>query len=896
MAMNMDAVLNLRANVDGANKIVELNRGLKTMEGTAKGLTGAMRGLTGASAGLSGALGALAPLASVAGLVGLAKGALDLGDKMNDLSQSTGVSVESLSRFRKAASTSGTDIDSVAKAMVKLSKSMLEASVGSKQQVAAFKALGINVTDSNGKLKAADSVMLEIANRFKQMPDGVAKTALALKYFGRSGAEMIPMLNMGGDAIDKLSVKMTTAFAQKADEYNDKLAMLSGKIGALGADLLIALLPALTAVTDAVSAGVGAFNSLPGPIKSVAIGGAMLAIAWGPISGLVTGAGAAFIAGAAAIGTLRVQIALAAMQEIPALSAAIMMIPGWGWALAGVAAISALGAALYLNNQDFKNWVDNVVNIVATDFKGAMDSIANGAKDAFKKAADAGDWFNKKTKEIAASIPKGFANGFSQMVQIAQQKFAQMQAIVMGWWARIPAPVRGMLSGGAKALGTAVQMLPGVYPTMVALEALGKGPVNKGKGKGRGTGADALAGYYPDLSALDGSGGAGKSGKSAADKAAREAKKEAEEKAKRLLESQKGLAISEAELRVAQALNSLDKAAAEYALRKLRIEQDFAGKLEDIKTLSEGSIKQQIQINIEAAKKNELEKLRLEYLKQQTAELLRQAGIDSTDFGSKPTGFDWKDAVQYQPSAETGLQGEQQKNLDEARQKAKEDLKEMASLSNQVKGAAQAIGESFANSFQGVITGAMSAKEALRSFFGSIAKYFLDMATKMIAKWIEMQIIGLASSLLSGFSGSGGFDLGKNFNSAGAGSTGISWGDAIKFKRAVGGPVTGNASYMVGERGPELFTPSNGGNITPNNRLRDVMGSSPASGGNGPMLNMTFETTRFGDTEYVSRDQLERAMAQTRRQAANEGAKRGMGMTLDKLQQSPQTRSRVGIR
>jgi hypothetical protein len=101
---------------------------------------------------------------------------------------------------------------------------------------------------------------------------------------------------------------------------------------------------------------------------------------------------------------------------------------------------------------------------------------------------------------------------------------------------------------------------------------------------------------------------------------------------------------------------------------------------------------------------------------------------------------------------------------------------------------------------------------------------------------------------------------------------------------------------MVGERGPEIFTPSTSGNITPNNRLRDVMGGSPASAGGGQMLNMTFETTRFGNTEYVSRDQLEAAMAQTRRQAANDGAKRGMGMTLDKLQQSPQTRSRVGIR
>ena len=212
---------------------------------------------------------------------------------------------------------------------------MLDAATGSKQAAAPFKALGISVTDSKGKLKTADAVLLQIADRFKEMGKDPAKPGLAMKLLGRAGAEMIPLLNMGGDAIDKLSVKMTTAFAEKADAYNDKLAMLSGKVGALGADLLIALLPALDAVTDAVTAGVGAFNSLPGPIRGLALGGATLAIAWGPISGLMAGASAAFLAGAAAIGTLRVQIALAAMEGIPALSAAIMAIPGWGWALAG---------------------------------------------------------------------------------------------------------------------------------------------------------------------------------------------------------------------------------------------------------------------------------------------------------------------------------------------------------------------------------------------------------------------------------------------------------------------------------------------------------------------------------------------------------------------------------
>jgi len=46
-------------------------------------------------------------------------------------------------------------------------------------------------------------------------------------------------------------------------------------------------------------------------------------------------------------------------------------------------------------------------------------------------------------------------------------------------------------------------------------------------------------------------------------------------------------------------------------------------------------------------------------------------------------------------------------------------------------------------------------------------------------------------------------------------------GDAFSFGggKAAGGPVTAGRTYLVGEKGPELFTPANSGGITPNNQL-----------------------------------------------------------------------------
>lgn len=126
----------------------------------------------------------------------------------------------------------------------------------------------------------------------------------------------------------------------------------------------------------------------------------------------------------------------------------------------------------------------------------------------------------------------------------------------------------------------------------------------------------------------------------------------------------------------------------------------------------------------------------------------------------------------------------------------------------------------------------------------------------------------------------------------GIGSIGSSLG--IPGFRANGGPVASGRPYIVGEQGPELFMPQQSGNITSNEDLRSLMGRSPAAA-NTSAINFTFETTNIGGTEYVSREQLEAAMATTRRQAANDGAKRGMNMTLDRMQNSPRTRARVGI-
>jgi hypothetical protein len=117
---------------------------------------------------------------------------------------------------------------------------------------------------------------------------------------------------------------------------------------------------------------------------------------------------------------------------------------------------------------------------------------------------------------------------------------------------------------------------------------------------------------------------------------------------------------------------------------------------------------------------------------------------------------------------------------------------------------------------------------------------------------------------------------------------------------ANGGTVSGPTLGLVGEgKYNEAIVPLPDGRSIPvqmqGSAVRDKMNSNYNSAPSSPILSMSFESTSINGVEYVSRDQLEQAMAETRRASTREGAKRGMSMALDRIQNSSSTRKRIGV-
>jgi len=245
MAMNMDAMLRIKADVQGENNIRRLGNSMQGLQGQVKNTSMAVAGLGMAFRGLGAAL-------AVGGFSAAIKGAIDLADDMRDLSQRTGVGIETLGQFKVAAELSGSSIEGVAKGLTLLNKNMVAAATAGGPAAAAFKTLAVSTTETDGTLRKADKVFLDVADRFAAMRDGPEKAALALKIFGKSGTELIPILNLGSKEIQRFGLGIGPDFANKADAFNDSLGIMKAQVTVLTVQIGSALLPILSGLVTVV--------------------------------------------------------------------------------------------------------------------------------------------------------------------------------------------------------------------------------------------------------------------------------------------------------------------------------------------------------------------------------------------------------------------------------------------------------------------------------------------------------------------------------------------------------------------------------------------------------------------------------------------------------------------
>lgn len=178
--------------------------------------------------------GAAAFAAAGSAAAAFTKQAINTADETGKMAQKAGIAVETFSALQHAANLSDVSNETLLKGLKGLSTELVKSGRGG--------------ADLNEEL-------LAIADQFANAADGAQKTALAVQHFGKSGQDMIPLLNQGSDAIRRqmeeaknFGLVISSGFAANAEEFNDNLTRIGSLFRGLWQQVAERVLPTFNAL------------------------------------------------------------------------------------------------------------------------------------------------------------------------------------------------------------------------------------------------------------------------------------------------------------------------------------------------------------------------------------------------------------------------------------------------------------------------------------------------------------------------------------------------------------------------------------------------------------------------------------------------------------------------
>lgn len=247
---------------------VLLSRGLGQLGARLAGVAGGSGGgeFSAAASGIAaltanggvaiGVIGGLATVLVGAGIAAasLAKSGGDLAEKFSNVSQRTGISIKDLQVLDAVAKVTQLDLGDIVIGFRKFSQAITGGAGGEaggfegagKKSTEILKILGVTSKDSFTAIE-------QVATAFEKLPDGPLKAAAAVELFGRSGLQLIPILNQGKDGVEKFRVlieKYGPAINKDAVQAQNDWEVATLKLSLEVDRLKLSLIPVLGFMTD----------------------------------------------------------------------------------------------------------------------------------------------------------------------------------------------------------------------------------------------------------------------------------------------------------------------------------------------------------------------------------------------------------------------------------------------------------------------------------------------------------------------------------------------------------------------------------------------------------------------------------------------------------------------
>lgn len=324
------------------------------------------------------------------------QGFADATGAIGDTAERTGISRERFQELSFAAKLTGSSAETLGGALQKMQINVGAATAGSKELKEMFKGLGINIKDASGKLKSSDALFDTFVDRISKIKDPSLQAQAAVKIFGKSATELLPLIRGGGagikemaDEARRLGLVISDSAVREGETFGDTLDTLHAALSGVGNTIGSSLVPQLNKLgtqlietivkyRPQIEAFATAFAAnLPGNIERVTgfLGDlydgvqpviqifSSLSETFGAANLIFTALGL-YIGGGFLMAVLNLAVAL------KGLGAAIALTPV-GWFLAAVVAIGAAAFVIY------RNW-DKIVSFFEEKWAGVKAAFSDG--------------------------------------------------------------------------------------------------------------------------------------------------------------------------------------------------------------------------------------------------------------------------------------------------------------------------------------------------------------------------------------------------------------------------------------------------------------------------------------------------------------------------------------
>lgn len=189
-----------------------------------------------------------------------------------------GGTIEQASAYSGAAKLAGIDSERFVKSLGLLDKKLVAANDGGGKAAAMTDALGTSFVKADGHVRPLAEILPQLATKFQGMADGPEKTALALQLFGRSGQQLLPLLNKGGAGIEHLMTRakelglvIDQEGVAKFNNYKKATHEFDASLQGLQVSLGSELIPAASSGFGALTKFVEVTQRIPGPVKAATV-------------------------------------------------------------------------------------------------------------------------------------------------------------------------------------------------------------------------------------------------------------------------------------------------------------------------------------------------------------------------------------------------------------------------------------------------------------------------------------------------------------------------------------------------------------------------------------------------------------------------------------------------